>query len=193
MNIYTVPEDRRYWVVRNDGGKYYDHFIKYGVIALGHLDELDLKESGDRPFAPDDESLKQSLVALHRSLELAKGRTTAHFHQIQSFLSEMKIGDWTLTIGDRTIRFGRIVGLPRIDKRPLSIVDEIRGGKTTYLDFNLRRNVVWGPTLNRRKLPYRLLSSLRANQTLTNIDAVSRQTILGRWLPDLRDSSAHQV
>jgi hypothetical protein len=35
--------------------------------------------------------------------------------------------------------------------------------------------------------------SYRLGKRLGLISPVSRQTILGRWLPDLRDSSAHQV
>jgi hypothetical protein len=36
MKIYKIPEEKRYWVVRAESGRYFDHFIKYGVVALGH-------------------------------------------------------------------------------------------------------------------------------------------------------------
>ena len=42
MEIYQVPDEKRYWVVRAESGRYYDHFTKYGVVALGHLNCIEL-------------------------------------------------------------------------------------------------------------------------------------------------------
>ena len=170
MNIYDVPEDRRYWVVRADSGTYYDHFIRYGIVALGHLDDLNLKESRDTPYQPDLVSLETALKRMHETKEIKTRRALAHFNQVRSFISEMNIGDWVLTIGDASIQFGRITGTPRLDKTPLPIVYDAEKGKEVALEFNLRRKVSWGPKIKRNILPFGLLQSFRANQTLFNID-----------------------
>lgn len=51
MQIYEVPENRRYWVVRADSGRFYDHFVNHGIIALAHLNQLGLDEQLN--FHPD--------------------------------------------------------------------------------------------------------------------------------------------
>jgi len=168
--IYTVPEDRRYWVVRAESGLYFDHFTRYGIIALGHLDDLNLKENRDSPFRPNTESVENDLKKLHESLSLKSRRTSTHLNQVKSFIAEMGVGDWVLTVGHSSIRFGRITGSPRIDKSPLKIVYDEETGREVTLEYNLRRKVVWGPVIRRNVLPFGLLKSLRANQTLFNID-----------------------
>ena len=53
MKIYEVPSDRRYWVVRAEGGLYYDHFTKNGLMALGHLKSLGIELKDSDKFIPD--------------------------------------------------------------------------------------------------------------------------------------------
>jgi len=170
VEIYTIPEERRYWVVRADNGKYYEHFTRYGIIALGHLDGLNLSESGNNIFQPNTSSIEDSLKKLHESLELKNRRTSTHLNQVKSFLREMKVGDWVLTVGSHAIRFGRIIGAPRLDKTPLPIIYDEETGRKVVLEYNLRRKVAWGPSIKRNILPFGLLGSLKANQTLFNID-----------------------
>lgn len=170
MGIYEVPEDRRYWVVRCDGGGYYDHFVRFGIIALGHLDDLNLEDSGDEPFLLDREKLENSLKDVHDKLQVTSRRTSVHFNQVKSFIAEMSVGDWVLTISHSMVRFGRVTGKPRLKKEPLRIVYDAEKDKQVVLRYNLRRTVIWGPSIKREDLPFGLLSSLRANQTLFNID-----------------------
>jgi hypothetical protein len=170
MDIYKVPEDRRYWVVRADGGKYFDHFIKYRAIALGHLDELDLRESKHHPYIPNYLELEKTLKNSHESQAIKARRTSTHFNQVKAFISEMKVGDWVLTVGSSAIGFGRVIGLPRLDKKPLPITYDEETGRKVVLEYNLRREVIWGPQIKRDVLPFGLLASLKANQTLFNID-----------------------
>lgn len=170
MQIYKVPKDRRYWVVRAESGLFYDHFTKFGVIALGHLDDLNLEESGDEQFRPNTESVENDLKRVHEAQSLKSKRTSTHLNQVKAFISEMNIGDWVLTVGLSSIRFGRITGTPRIDKKNLPIVYDEETGRKIVLGYNLRRKVTWGPSIIRSLLPFGLLKSLRANQTLFNID-----------------------
>lgn len=170
MEVYNVPQKRRYWVVRAESGLYYDHFIKYGLIALGHIDELVFPECKEKPFYPEFSYLESKLKRLHNSQKLKKGRTSAHINQLKAFLQEMNIGDLVVTIGESSLSFGRITGHPRLDRTPLPILNEKGTERRIDLNYNLRRNVSWGPRIHRNNLPFGLLQSLRANQTLFNID-----------------------
>lgn len=168
MKIYNVPQERRYWVIRAESGIYYEHFLKYGIIALGHIDELGLPE--EKPFFPEISYISSKLQRLHDAQELKRRRTFAHVNQVKTFLQEMNIGDWVITIGEHSLSFGRITGYPELNKKPLPILHEKDAERRVDLHFNLRRAVAWGPLIQRGKLPFGLMQSLRANQALFNID-----------------------
>ncbi len=178
MEIYNVPDQRRYWVVRAESGHYFSHFIKNGIIALGHLNCLNLADSkvGDPPF--DWEKVKTKYHQ-HKEAEQKKNgiekearRTNySQLNQAFAFTSSMQVGDWVVTVGEGVVRFGRVIGLPYIRKAPLTIVyDEEKDHKIT-MDMHLRRKVEWGPSISRDQLPYGLLISLKANQTVFCLDS----------------------
>lgn len=170
MEIYNVPEERRYWVVRADGGRFYDHFVEYGIIALGHLDILELPEHGDNPFVPDQIPLAQKLFEKHQSEGKKKGTTTSHVNQIKAFIKGMKVGDWVMTIGRRAVRFGRITGTPRLNRKPLGVRYGKKLERVVEMPHNLRRSVAWGPAIKRDSLPFGLLTSMKARQAVFNVN-----------------------
>jgi predicted Mrr-cat superfamily restriction endonuclease len=170
MTIYNVPSDRRYWVVRADGGKYYQHFTHFDVIALGHLDEMQLQNTEEGYFFPESSTLIEAFDNLPVTAETTSRQKSAHYSQAKSFIYEMDVGDWVLTIGPYLARFGRIISPPYLNKESLKITVDRDKDRTFDCNFQLRRNVAWGPSISRANLPYGLLRSLRANQTLFNID-----------------------
>lgn len=170
MQIYEVPKERRYWFVRADDGFYYDHFIRYGIIALGHIDILDLPESKKSPFIPEFDPIEKKLRKIHEGKDISSRTTSTHLNQVSSFLYDIQVGDWVLTVGADSIRVGRVIGYPRLTKKPLKIVYDVKRDRSVILEYNLRRRVTWGPTILRKKITYGLGQSLRANQTLFNLD-----------------------
>jgi hypothetical protein len=170
MQLYEVPKERRYWVVRAEGGLYFDHFVTYGIIALGHMDILNLPEQIENPYQPDMKVIQKNLFAIHKSQNISSRSTSTHLNQISTFLYDIQIGDWVLTIGANEVKVGRVIGHPRLSKKTLCKTYNAETNDSVYLDYNLRRNVEWGPTILRSQLPYGLAQSLRANQTLFNLD-----------------------
>jgi predicted Mrr-cat superfamily restriction endonuclease len=167
--MFNVPAERRYWVVRAEGGLYYDHFVRFGIIALGHLDSVSTLQASSEPFLPSEEDIKRYIV---RNIDNPDGDylTPIQVSQIRALIHEMKIGDWVLTVGNNSLRLGRITGKPRYSTESLPIVYDAATNKQVEMDHRLRRSVKWGPEISRNKLPYGLLLSLKANQTLFNID-----------------------
>jgi hypothetical protein len=171
MEIYRVPEEKRYWVVRAEGGLYFDHFTKYDVIALGHLNciKLDNTLKGEK-FYPDEESLSDSFKKHHDGKEHKKQSITVQLAQIKSFIYEISIGDWVVTVGSRHIRFGRVTGHAYIDNNPATVIYDPEKGRKVDMDYTLRRHVSWGPFISRKELPYGLKQSLRSNLTVFCLD-----------------------
>jgi len=171
MKIYEVPAERRYWVVRAEGGQYYDHFTRHGLIALGHLNILNLSDSTEESQPPEWAKLQSKFKQLLEQDPTLKTTGKLHLSQAKSFLYEMKPGDWVITIGSGSVRFGRITGKAFIEKTPLVVIYDAERGHITECHMHLRRRVEWGPTVSRSDLPYGLLISLKANQTVFSLDA----------------------
>lgn len=171
MSVYVVPSARRYWVVRAESGLYYDHFTRHGVIALGHLNVLDLASTTEDDAQFNWEVLQKNFKSLTETDPNLKQIGKLHLSQAKSFLYEMSVGDWVMTIGAGSVRFGRIISKPFIERRPIVIVYDPERGPTVEMDMHLRRSVQWGPSILRQKLPYGLLLSLKANQTVFCMDA----------------------
>jgi hypothetical protein len=171
MKIYEVPNERRYWVVRAESGRYYDHFTKHGLIALGHVNGLDLQETveGD-VFCPDEGELNNSFLSYHESKKNKKQRASSQLAQVKAFVYEMSVGDWVMTVGHNSVRFGRIISRSFVKKDVVSVIYDPETGFKVDMNFNLRRQVQWGPTISRKLLPYGLIKSLKANQTVFCLD-----------------------
>lgn len=166
MNIYNVPEQRRYWLVRADGSKYYDHFVRSGVIAVGHLNLHSIPSTDN--FLPKTQWLKELLI---NSNDKEERRKQVVLHgQVRNFVYGMKEGDWVVTVGSRAVRVGLITSTPIISNSSVVIVDDAEKDKKRVMKHTLRRQVKWAATIPRGDVPYGMAVSLRANQTVTNLD-----------------------
>lgn len=65
---------------------------------------------------------------------------------------------------------GRIASEAYVDRSSIVIVTDRNLGTETRMDFTLRRRVDWGPLIARNDFPVAIAKSLRANQTVFNID-----------------------
>lgn len=140
--IYQVPEERRYWVVRADGGQYYDHFLQEGVIALRHINWMNLpdtKEGGT--FFPEVERLTESFDKRKDREDINPQRSSTQLGQTKAFLFEINIGDWVMTVGQSTVRFGRIISQPFVNKKAVKVIYNLEENTGTFMDFHLRRRV----------------------------------------------------
>lgn len=168
-HVYQVPSERRYWVVRADGGDYFSHFGVYGAVAIGHLDEIGLglterQENFDPVWSRIYEQFQLHASANEKSSSYA----TARFNQVRRFVTEIKAGDWVLTVGHNVVRVGRVIGSAIID--PVPMVLRNVDGTEVRMPYQLRRSVVWGRTMSKDRLSGPLLKCLRANQTVFSAD-----------------------
>lgn len=169
IDFFEVPEDRRYWVVRAEGGAYFDHFMHDGTIAIGRLDGVDLPDDVSNFLSDLDKVESASRRKSARNGD-APSVATLRFNQLKRFIFEMSVGDWILTMRSNSVRFGRIVGHPNIIEEPITIWSKDDPPKPVRMPFRLRRKVEWGPGYNKSELPSTLMASLQAHQTVFNID-----------------------
>ena len=167
-NIHQVPSGQRIWVVRADGGFFLRHFVEFGTIAIGHLDEIDIYPTGRKPFAPDPLMLETTLTRQFVSNQKSKGQLTSAINQVRSFIYGMRVGDLVMTPASNRILIGRIVGVPTLDANPLVV--RSKQETDVRLKYRLRRKVIWGPDITRTLFPISITKSMRANQTVFNVD-----------------------
>ncbi len=170
--IYEVPSDRNVWVVRASGGDFVPHFRKAGIVAIGHLDILDLPDTASVNQTYVTEDLAKALQTAHLQLEIPKSKraTSAAVNQVIKFTEQMDVGDLVITLDSGLFSIGRVIGHPYIDKDPVRIVHQNDKDRYTEMDFHMRREVNWGPVLSRSSLPYAIERSLTAHQTVFNLN-----------------------
>lgn len=169
MEPYLVPDNRRYWVVRAEGGVYYQNFIEGGLIAIGHLDELSVSPSEiDDQASPD--ALKDRINKANQNKDRSVRQVSVSANQALNFIFSMNPGDWVITVSESRLRFGLITGPAYLSHDPHVIYHDSEQNHKTVMDYKLRRPVSWGPTISRDDIPYGLQSTLRANQTVFNAD-----------------------
>nr|WP_298375803.1 hypothetical protein [uncultured Halomonas sp.] len=170
MKIYEVPSERRYWVVRADGGLYYDHFTRNGLMALGHLNALEITIEDREKFMPNEGWLKDIVAKQSQVKQSSKRQESVSFNQIKNFIYDIQDGDWVITVGYNSLRVGVVNGDAYIKNEKVVVYCDLENDRKVEMESNLRRNVNWGPIISRPAIPFGLLSSLRANQTVFNVD-----------------------
>lgn len=157
------PEGQRIWVVRASSGAFVGHFTEHSVVAIGHIDELSWND-GEIPNSKLD-SLKSDILKINP--ERKNSSITSHVNQVRNFISEIKLDDLVVTVSHNGLTVGRITSHAFIEKRALSFYSADTVHEMTH---NLRRSVVWGPTISRASIPAALEMSMLAHQTVFNID-----------------------
>ena len=167
--VYQIPNDRRYWVVRAEGGDYFQHFSQFGVVAIGHLDDLGVSFS-DGALNPEWSQLYEAFQQKASVEEQSSRQAATRFNQVRRFLDEIRVGDWVVTVGLSAVRVGQVSSGAFYESSPLLLRGV--GESEIPMPYKLRRSVLWGPSVKKDRLSAPLLRTLRANQTVFNADAL---------------------
>lgn len=161
--------DERQWVVRASHGKYVDHFMRHGVVAIGHLDKGEFS-SRNRPNETSIDELRRIVGMIDENGTIPpKSSITNQTNQAISFISEMKIGDLVLTLDDRHVAIGTVAGDAYFSSEGLKILSS-DGKRDLWMRYKTRRSVEWKFSFPRSDLPLNVEHSFRAHQAVFNAD-----------------------
>lgn len=167
-DIAVIPDSQRYWVVRSDGGYFARHFLKHGIIAIGHLDNYRIEKIVERVVLQPQEV--QMAIAVQNP-NSKRRKLHAIWNQVQSFVRDMRPGDIVITMTPSALHFGRITSNAFYSTSELEIEYDGSREPPRPLTHVLRRKVQWGPTIARCDLRgHPLYRSLSANQTVFSAD-----------------------
>ncbi|EJP21107.1 hypothetical protein HMPREF1125_1053 [Streptococcus oralis SK304] len=178
IEIYQFNSRAKYWLVRAEGGKYYDDFkynhfisIHHNRVTLADLQTTDLLLTTEKTI----EHYKQQIIRVYEGEELSKHQITFTAKRLYSFVEDMSIGDYVVVPSFKSNYF--LIGQITSDVYEKDLSDgqvTLNHGYEQSEDIK-RRNVIWINEVPRRKVNSKFLySTLTVHHTIFNITDLSR-------------------
>ncbi|MCC2249066.1 hypothetical protein JUJ52_03715 [Virgibacillus sp. AGTR] len=170
VNILKIPDNTGYWLLRADGGKYYDDFFLNNFVAISDnkITLEMLQECQDNSIAG---------ITIDHYKELYRGKYSKWSNQqiahaasrTEKFCDEMKIGDLLLVPAKRSTHF--LIGIIVSEVYEIS-EEEVTSGEKVHYAINpylKRRNVHWLKEVSRAEVSEKLYWILSAHQTIFDL------------------------
>lgn len=178
FEIYQFNNRAKYWLVRADGGKYYDDFkynhfisIHHNQVTLADLQTTNLLLTAEKTI----EHYKQQITNVYHDEELSKHQITFTAKRLYSFVEDMSVGDYVVVPSFKSNYF--LIGQITSDVYEKYMPDgqvTLNHGYDQSDDIK-RRNVKWINEVPRRKVnPKFLYSTLTVHHTIFNITDLSK-------------------
>jgi len=172
IEIYQFNSRTKYWLVRAEGGKYYDDFkynhfisIHHNQVTLADLQTSDLLLTTEKTI----EHYKQQITRVYQDQNLSKHQITFTAKRLYSFVEDMSIGDYVVVPSFKSNYF--LIGQITSDVYEKDIPKEqltLNHGYEQSTDIK-RREVKWINEVPRRKVnPKFLYSTLTVHHTIFN-------------------------
>lgn len=173
--ILEIPKETKYWVIRADGGKYYEDFLENEFIAIGD-DEITfgwLEEKKKQPGFRDLKSIEiLKVIYKERYPEFKPQAHTLYSKRLYNFMFEMSEGDIVIVPSKNSSFFLLgVVNSGIFDGK--SETNEIENEDVTLCPFVKRRGVTWIKEIGRGSLPEKMYWVLSAHQTLFDVTKFS--------------------
>lgn len=169
-SILEIPSNTGYWLVRADGGKYYEDFFLNNFIAISD-NEITLEKIMDCA----QESIAGIAIEHYKTLySEAYNKWTpqqvAHAaSRTQKFIDEMNIGDLILVPSKKSTHF--LIGVLDSDVFEITEKEVTSKVEVNYAinPFLKRRKVNWVKEVSRSEISEKLYWILSAHQTIFNL------------------------
>lgn len=180
IKIAYMHKTQKVWFIRASSGLYAKNFKHGEMIAIKHLEEALGKDLGNT--LPTEEEIRSALLKNEKYYEFIEEgerekkvlNRAGHIilSQIKRFANEIEAGDIIVTKNESN---GYNIGVcsnsdAYIDHEPVEVPRENNESpKGPVLRYKLRKEVVWGPSINGQDLPHTVRRSTRGQQTVTNL------------------------
>lgn len=170
-NIPVIPKDRNYWLVRADGGLYYDDFFLNSYIGIGY------------------NAITEDIInSCYKNLDLSIDDLKAHVKKIYPDENRPGLVAGYIKIMKDVMKKDDIVIVPSRNAESLNIGlvnDDIRfltkeqiqkntreASENDYdiSNFTIRRSVQWIKAINKNQIDMRFYKALFSHNTISNIN-----------------------
>lgn len=163
FKLPNIPTSRKYWLLRTEGGEYYQQFKSEAFVSIG-WNEVSEKKYTESVNKIEAEKLIQEANPEHKQIGLILGN-------IKKFFNEINIGDVVLipSEGSQTISFGIVESDVYIDEPTETQIDE---GDCPHFK---RRKVKWLKDISKHKLDLKLFKMLQSRHTISNANDYAKE------------------
>lgn len=163
IEIPNIPMDRKYWLVRTEGGNWYDEFVTDNFIAIG-WNEINNKFYLDKIYRNQVDNLLNEFYPEKKQHSLI-------INNIDRFYNEMSKGDIVLipSEGSKFITFAEITSDVYLEEISETKKDE------GYCYYEKRREINCIKTISKSDLDLKLFKMLQSRHTISDIDDYSKE------------------
>jgi hypothetical protein len=174
--IEKIPEKRRYWQIRTEGGEYFESFTNFNYVGLNYEEITYKRISEIKKVSVNDDDFREKLK-LHVENTMPDRLSGLITSQLIKFIYEVKKGDIVIvpSEGSNWISIGRIT-----DTSLLEITDAIIN--RTECPYRKRKSVKWIKTVPKSSADIMLFRALQSHQALTEVS--QHASIIERSIQD---------
>lgn len=179
--IPTVSNDVHYWIIRTNGGEYYDDFILHQYVSISwdyvSLNTLNTKTEAEiKRLIEVYEKTSSPINALESDDEedgSPKGKITAILNKINRFVFEIHKGDILLIPSKNSdrITIAKVIGdVYETESYVESYLKESPDTIITPCPYRKRRKIKSLKTINKNEMDIYLLKGFNSQHALSNMD-----------------------
>lgn len=161
--IEAIPESKKYWIVRTEGGEYFDSFTSFNYVALGH-EEISLKKIYDLNKSSKNLEELRSKLKTHIETILPDKNAGLIAGQLTRFIYEMKKGDIVVVPSEGSA----FISIGEVQETPLMEVKDIDLDRTGC-PYRKRKKIKWIKTVAKRSSDILLRNAMQSHQALNDI------------------------
>lgn len=180
LQIPCVSTERHYWVIRTNGGDYYQDFVLHQYISIA-WDHISLKLLNNL----NDDEIKRLIESYEKSTPFAmddidesddrtpKGKVTTIFNKIQRFVFEIERGDIVLipSKDSNLISIAEVIGDVYEDTNYVeTYLSKEPNTELTLCPYFKRRKIRTLKTIEKRNLDIYLSKGFGSQHALSNMD-----------------------
>jgi len=194
--IPLLNEDRNYWLIRTEGGLYYDDFSLNDFVAISWNE---IKQNKNHFFTKED--ISDSLKNIHPydideySQEKLKRNSNRIASTINKFMFEIKKGDIIMipSKGSYQVNFGEVLEDHIYYDSTMSVFED--KDNIVPCPYVKRRKVKWLKKVDRRNLEPKLFSLFYSHHTITLADKKTYASYIDRTIDSIfiKGNYAHLV
>lgn len=191
LEIPYVPPDRNYWLVRTQGGKYYNSFHLNNYIAIS-WNEIGVsiieKTSEDKPLTKDQvfEVYENLYKNDEKKLKYYSRSASRITNTINRFTYEIKTGDIVIipSTDSSEVSFGEVLEDNLYFENEFPVTQPKESADEKYCPFIKRKKVKWLKTVQRSELDPKLYALFHSQHTISSAD----KEIYGNYIDRTIDS-----
>lgn len=162
-SIESIPEKKKYWLIRTEGGEYFESFTNFNYVALGY-DQILYSKIFD--LNKTSKNLKDLRNKLKEYIDtILPDRTPGLIaNQLINFIFEVKKGDIVIVPSENStyISIGEVLDTNLMEVNDLMI-------NRTSCPYRKRKSIRWIKTVHKKSTDLLLFRALQSHQAITDV------------------------